>query len=42
MFIIIPTGHEQDTVRRLPWVTIAIIALNVLLFFGGWPAGREG
>lgn len=32
MFIIIPTGHEQDTVRRLPWVTIAIIALNVLLF----------
>ncbi len=32
MFIIIPTGHEQDTVRRLPWVTIAIIALNVVLF----------
>lgn len=32
MFIIIPTGHEHDTVRRLPWVTIVIIALNVLLF----------
>ncbi len=34
MFILIPTGHEQATVRRLPWVTITIIALNVVLFLG--------
>jgi len=32
MFFIFPTGHEQATVRRLPWVTIGIIALNVVLF----------
>lgn len=32
MFILIPTGHEHDTVRRLPWVTIVLIALNVLVF----------
>ena len=34
MFILIPTGHEQATVRRLPWVTITLIALNVVLFLG--------
>lgn len=32
MFILLPTGHEQSTVRRLPWVTIVLIALNLLAF----------
>lgn len=32
--MLIPIGHDQQTVRRLPWVTIAIIALNFLCFLG--------
>lgn len=31
MFIVLPVGHERMEVRRLPWVTIAIAALCVLL-----------
>ncbi len=30
--MIIPIGHDQQTVRRLPWVTFAIIAVNVVAF----------
>jgi membrane associated rhomboid family serine protease len=30
--MIIPIGHEHETVRRLPWVSIVIIALNTLVF----------
>ena len=30
--MIIPLGHEGQTVRRLPWVTFALVALNVILF----------
>jgi len=30
--MIIPLGHEDQTVRRLPWVTFTLVALNVLLF----------
>lgn len=29
--IIIPIGHEQDTVRRLPWVTFSILAICFLV-----------
>jgi len=27
MIFLIPIGHEQDTVRRLPWVTFSILAI---------------
>ncbi|MCP4901324.1 MAG: rhomboid family intramembrane serine protease [bacterium] len=30
--MIIPIGHEQSTVRRLPWVTFTIIGLCVIAF----------
>jgi len=30
--MIIPLGHEQTSVRRLPWVSIAILALNLVVF----------
>ncbi len=30
--MLIPIGHEEETVRRLPWVTIVIILLNLVLF----------
>lgn len=30
--MIIPIGHEQTTVRRLPWVSLAILGLNLLVF----------
>ncbi len=30
--MIIPIGHEEDTVRRLPWVTFVVIALNIVVF----------
>jgi membrane associated rhomboid family serine protease len=36
--MIIPIGHEHETVRRLPWVCIVILALNTLVFlFVGLP-----
>ena len=30
--MLIPIGHEEETVRRLPWVTIGIILVNLVLF----------
>jgi len=30
--MIIPIGHESDSVRRLPWVTFAIMALCIIIF----------
>jgi membrane associated rhomboid family serine protease len=30
--LILPIGHEQETVRRTPWVSYALIAANVALF----------
>ncbi len=40
--MIIPIGHEHETVRRLPWVSIVVIALNVLVFFSvALPAKRN-
>jgi membrane associated rhomboid family serine protease len=29
--IIIPIGHENDTVRRLPWITFSILAICLVL-----------
>ena len=38
MFFLIPIGHEQDTVRRLPWVTFSILAIcfvvHLFVYFG--------
>ena len=34
----IPIGNENSTVRRLPWVTFSIMALNVIIFFVTLPA----
>jgi len=40
--MIIPIGHEHETVRRLPWVSIVIIALNLLVFlFVALPAEKH-
>ena len=30
--MLIPLGHEQTSVRRLPWVTFGIMALCVVVF----------
>ncbi len=29
--MIIPVGHERDSVRRLPWVTFVIIAVCIIV-----------
>ena len=29
--MLIPVGQEDDTVRRIPWVTISIMAVCVLM-----------
>jgi membrane associated rhomboid family serine protease len=34
LFFLLPIGHEDQIVQRLPYVTIAIIILNVLIFAG--------
>jgi len=33
MFFIFPVGHSNSTVRRKPWVSHIIIAVNILIFF---------
>jgi membrane associated rhomboid family serine protease len=40
--MILPIGHEESEVRRLPWVTIAIMALCVLMLLATNPAGEFG
>ena len=32
MFFVFPIGHEDQTVQRMPYVTISIIVINVLIF----------
>lgn len=32
MIIVLPVAHEQQTVQRLPWITFALIALNVVIY----------
>jgi membrane associated rhomboid family serine protease len=39
--LIIPIGHDQQTVRRLPWVTFAVLAVNLLVFLGTGTAGSD-
>lgn len=33
----IPIGNEKSTVRRLPWITFAIMAANVVIFYVTFP-----
>jgi membrane associated rhomboid family serine protease len=37
-FTLIPLGNENSTVRRLPWVTFSIMALNVMIYYTTLPA----
>jgi membrane associated rhomboid family serine protease len=40
--MILPLTHDRMTVQRLPWVTIAILALNLVVFLATWPrASRD-
>ena len=34
----IPIGNEKSTVRRLPWITFSIMAINVIIFYVTLPA----
>jgi len=34
----IPIGNENSTVRRLPWITFSIMALNVIIYFVTLPS----
>jgi membrane associated rhomboid family serine protease len=38
--MIIPVGHEQSEVRRLPWITLAIMAICVLALLATDPSGE--
>jgi len=38
--LLIPLGPVNREVRRWPWVTIGIVALNVFVFAVGGPAGH--
>jgi len=31
--ILLPIGHEQTSVRRLPWITFAVMAICIVVFF---------
>ena len=31
--ILLPLGHEETAVRRLPWISFGVIGLCVLAFF---------
>lgn len=39
----IPIGNENSTVRRLPWITFSVMALNVVIFYVTFPvvAGQQ-
>ena len=39
--MLIPIGHDQQTVRRLPWVSLVIIGLNILVFLLSYGVARR-
>lgn len=39
--MILPYSHENLSAKRMPWITIGIITLNVLVFLGTWIVIRE-
>ena len=40
MFLL-PLSHDRMTVQRLPWVTIVILAVNVVAFMITWPMAQR-
>jgi hypothetical protein len=46
MLIILPYAHERQTVQRLPYVTFALILINIVAFlfvhYGTDPGKQEG
>ncbi len=34
MFFLLPVSHEESSARRLPLVSLLLVAINVLVFFG--------
>jgi membrane associated rhomboid family serine protease len=37
LVIFLPIGNDNSTVRRIPWVTFSIMAINVVVFFVTFP-----
>src|SRR5262245_51082417 len=37
LLIFVPIGNDNSTVRRIPWVTFSIMAINVVVFFLTFP-----
>ena len=37
LLIFVPIGNDNSTVRRIPWVTFSIMAINVVVFFVTFP-----
>lgn len=40
-FTLFPIGNENSTVRRLPWVTFGLMALNVMIYYTSLPTTIE-
>jgi membrane associated rhomboid family serine protease len=41
MFLLLPTGHEETTARRWPFVTIGLVVVNLLVFVLLLPVERH-
>src|SRR5215216_3384559 len=37
MSMFLPIGNENSTVRRVPWVTFSIMAINVVIYYATLP-----
>ena len=39
--MLIPIGHEDQRVTRLPWVTIGLIVINIAVFLATFPLAKQ-
>jgi len=39
--VLIPIGHEDQRVTRLPWVTIGLIVINIAVFLATFPLAKQ-
>lgn len=39
--MLIPLSHDRMTLQRLPWVTVGIIVVNLVVFLFTWPEARR-
>jgi len=39
--MLLPIGHDQDSVRRLPWITFLIIAACIAVFLQAHQEAQE-